>query len=95
MRPGTRLTQEDALRATLASIERFAQSQAITDKARGRSGRAWLDVLALIERGDPAPEWQFAIHTRYGIEHHHQADEHRAGPSCPCEPRVQWLGRSE
>lgn len=45
--------------------------------------------------GDPAPEWQFVIHTRYGIEHHRQADEHRAGPSCPCGPRIQWLGRGE
>ena len=44
---------------------------------------------------DPASEPQFTIHTRYGTEHHHQADEHRAGPSCPCGPRIQWLGRSE
>ena len=43
----------------------------------------------------PAPGSQFTIHTRYGIEHHHQASEHRAGPSCPCGPRIQWPGRSE
>ena len=58
---------------------------------KARADQALAEVLA----GDPAPEPQFTIHTRYGTEHHHQAPEHRAGPSCPCGPRIQWLGRSE
>lgn len=42
-----------AEREALATIGRLAQARATTDRARGRSARGWLDVLAVIERVQP------------------------------------------
>ena len=37
-----------------------------------------------------APPVQFTIRTRYGVERHRAHDEHRAGPTCPCGPDIDW-----
>ena len=37
------------------------------------------------------------LRTRYGTETHHHVDGavHVAGPTCPCEPQIEWLGRAD